>query len=470
MSLPNPTECIVRIDGFVLRVEREGQRLRLVPADDHDRNELLRYFASALTNPELQTNLLQLRPERSAPVLWYYPIEPSEFAQSASTVEFKRVLEDYQHTRGVGCQEPVWTYKFVPTMRLSTFMAHSTVLKLLEVARAIAANHTQFPQGVEVYSEDDWAIKFDHAQQKGLLMPSLLNELEKAAYRYSALFDKGARDYTPDEAEFWRGDLLKQLENANLINCTVPPVIFEQLKKYSHLSRAVNTAEYLRSYLDLEAQNIRIQDCPLSLDFMVFDPDFPNEVGFWDGLHLCLETVEAAKLERPCSLPIEIGGQPYRLLTGWDNGRIKLLHALELNPNLVNFKDVYKPSYLELLEWASLPRNGSPAMEWDVVVNWDDWIITLADLASDPSLPEADYLRHCIYCHLAGLRKHEPCKMLGLADSLLKHPDAAIQRIGERTQALASGELAFVYDDWCSGGFNRKDHAELKGKTRRGKP
>ena len=203
---------------------------------------------------------------------------------------------------------------------------------------------------------------------------------------------------------------------------------------------------------------------------MVFNPDFPEEVGFWDGLHICLEAVEAAKLERPRSLPIEIGGQLYRLVTGWDNGRVKLLHALELNPNGVNFKDVYNPSYLELLEWASLPRNGSPAMEWDVVVNWDDWIGTLADLASDPSLPEADYLRHCIYCHLAGLRKHEPQKMLGFANSLLKHPDAAIQRIGERTHALASGELEFVYNDWCSGGFNRKDHAEATQPNRRRKP
>ena len=90
-------------------------------------------------------------------------------------------------------------------------------------------------------------------------------------------------------------------------------------------------------------------------------------------------------------------------------------------------------------------------------------------MSSDPTLPAADYLRHCIYCHLAGLRKHEPRKMLGFADSLLKHPDPAIQRIGERTHALVSGELEFVYDDWCSGGFNRKDHAELEGKPRRRK-
>lgn len=462
-----PVCCFVRIDGFVLRVEREGQRLRLVPSDEHDRNELLRYLASALTNPELMRNLLDLKSERSTPVLWYYPIQPGEFAKWTSTVEFQRVRADYEHCRGAALAEPVWTYKFVPTMQLSAFVAHSSVLRLLKVSEAVAAGHTEFAEGVEVYSEDEWANQFDHARQKGLLMPSLLNELEQSARRYAALFDDGARDYTPDEAEFWRGELLKKLANARLINCTIAPTIFAQLGKHPHLGRVVNTAEYLRSHLDLGAQKVPIQDCPVSLDFMMFDPDFPKDLSLWDGLHFCLSTVEAARLDQPRSLPMEIGRQQYRLVTGWDNGRIKLLHAIELNSELVIFKDVYKATYLELLAWASLARDGSPAMEWDVVVNWDDWIGTLADFSADPTLPEADYLRHCIYCHLAGLRVHERRKMLDIADGMLKHADAAVRRIGERTHALASGKLDFVYNDWCSGGFNRKDRAERQGKTRR---
>lgn len=441
-------ECYVRIDGFVLRVEREGNSLRLEGADEHDRNEMLRYFVSAIHNHELAENLRAFKRVNESGVLWYYVIPKEEYAKYSMVVEFARVGQDYEHARGLKMDEPVWTYKFVPTMLHSTFMAHNTLEKLIAVSEAVADGHTRFPEGVEVYSEDDWAIKFDHAGKKGLLLPSLLGRLEQAAYRYVQLFEHHARDFTPDDAEFWRRSLLKELDAADLVNATIAPVVFEQFKKYRCLARCVNAAEYLRSYLDIDEKGLRLQDHAVGLDWMMFEPYFPEGVEEWDALQHCIDVVAVANLEVPRTLPTQIGNEPYRLVTGWDDGRIKLLHALPISLNGPHFNDVYKPSYLELVEWAALKRQGSPAMEWDVVVNWDERLDTLADLASDPTLPEADYLHHCIYCHLAGLRVHEPRKMLSLAEGLAKHANPAIRRIVERTRALTKGELAFVYDDW----------------------
>lgn len=450
-------EHYLRIDGFVLYVERGNNKRELGFADEHDRNELIRYFISAIHNRELAANLRKFAHINESGVLWYYPTQPDEFARLSMVVEFSRVRQDYEHTRGMRLDEPVWTYMFTPTMLHSTYIADSTLRKLIGVAEMVAEGRTDYPEGVEVYSVDDWAMKFDRTWKKGLLLPSTLQRLEEPAQRYAGLFEKNGHSYTPGDAEFWRRELFVALEKENLVNCDVSPMIFEQLKKMFTLSRCVNAAEYLRRYLDLDVKGIRIQDCPVSLDWVMFEPCFPDGIDEWDGLHHCLKVLEDAKLESPRSLPTEIAGEPYRILTGWDHGQVKLLHALPIETKNMFFKDVYQPSYLELVQWASCARGGAPAMEWDIAVNWDDRLDWLADLASDASLPEAEYLLHCMYCHLAGLRQHELRKMVDLANGLSKHTNPAVRRIAERTLALASGELGFVYDDWFSRGFLRKD-------------
>lgn len=458
-------EAFVRIDGFILLIERHQDRLRLGFADEHDRNELLSYFASAIYNQELAENLAQFKRINESSVLWYYPYQPEQFAQLSMVVEFNRVAQDYEFTRGHKIDEPVWTYKFAPTMLHSTFIAHSTAQKVIAVSKAISEGRCEYPEGAEVYDEDQWMMKFDPAAHKGLLLPSILRRLEDVAVRYVQLFENNGCEYSPGNAEFWRREVFKELESQKLVDCDILPVVFQQLKKYPALSRCVNTAEYLRGYLDLAEKGQKVRDCPVSLDWMMFDPYIPEGIETWDALHHALDCVAAAKLESPRTLATEIGGQRYRLLTGWDNGQVKLLHAIAPEPQNVSFKDVYRPTYLELLEWAALDRNGSPAMEWDLVVNWEDYFDFLPDFAVDSTLPGADYFLHCIYCYLAGLRRHEPRKMLTLAESLSKHADPTIRRIGERTRALESGEMQFIADDWFSGGFLRKDRAEENAKA-----
>jgi hypothetical protein len=450
MKLPKNIECYLRIDGFLLLLERQHQTLHFRQADDHDRFEMLRYFSSATDNPELKTNLEQLKSERSTGVLWYFPILPSEFS-SVENPEFIRMREDYERTRRQLLEEIVWTYKFVPTMQNSTFMAHSTVLRLLETAQIVSEARTDFPIGVEVLTEDAYELEFGLVSQTGLL-PSVLNVLEADAERYVELFLNHGRLFTPNEAQFWRENILSKLEQHNLIDCDIIPVIFKQLKKYPNLNRCVLATEYFRMYMDFTISGAKIKDCPLALDWMMFDPDFPTdfEMDSWDFLQHCLSVFEAAKLEYPYTLQTEIQGQQYRLITGFDAGRIKLLTVLEPKAMSQFFVDPFKPSYLEIADWFSYAGRNDPAMNWDLVMQWDGLLDELTDLAADPNLPDADYLLHCLYCYVAASRG---TGLGGYAPFFLHHPSPRIKRLGQRCLAVANGELEFVYHDWCGWGF-----------------
>ncbi len=82
-----------------------------------------------------------------------------------------------------------------------------------------------------------------------------------------------------------------------------------------------------------------IQEFDLSLDWMVFDPLYP--VGIMDDAEFrdtpkeslrdrALAAFRTAQLEQPETLRIEIYGNQYQLVTGWEGGRIKLLNSIEL--------------------------------------------------------------------------------------------------------------------------------------------
>ncbi len=470
MTLPRNTEGYLRIDGFWLLLERQHQTLHLRQHDDHERHEMLRYFISAVQNLELAQNLEQLKSERSTTVLWYYPIE-----DYPSATEFIRMRGDFERTRGQPLEEQVWRYKFVPTMQDSTFMAHSTVLKLLEVARLVADNRTDFPSGVEVYTEDQYELEFGVAKQTGFL-PSVLNALESDAGRYVELFEHHGRLFTPSEAQFWRENILAKLETHKLINCEISKVIFGQLKKYPNLNRVVLAAEYFATYMDFTVTGAKIQDCTLALDWMMFDPDYPTEfeMDSWDFLRHCLSVFEAAKLEYPYTLQTAIKGQQYRLITGWEHGRIKLLTVLEPKAISSFFQDPYKPAYLEMADWFSYAGRSEPAMNWDLVMQWGNLLDELTDLAADPNLPDADYLLHCLYCHVSTSRgsASRDTGLGGFVAYFLRHPSPRIKRLGERCRAVASGELEFEYGDWCGWGFVKQEQPEpiKKTKGKRHKP
>jgi hypothetical protein len=466
MKLPKNTEGYMLFDGFWLRLERQHQTLHLRVLDnpdlfEHDRNEMLHYFMGAPSNPELLENLTNRTKCNHSGVLWYAPITLEDWDGFSSNKQFLRMQADFEQHRQHGLEEMVWTFKFVPTMQDSTFMAHSTVLTLLEIIQLVSEARTDFPSGVEVFNEDQYELSFGMAQQTGLL-PSLLNDLESDAQRYAELFEQGGRLFTPNEAEFWRENILGKLEKHNLINCEISRQIFVQLKKYPNLNRVVLAAEYFAEYMDFTSSGQKIQDCVLALDWMMFDPDFPSdfEMDSWDFLQHCITVFEAAKLEYPYTLQTELSGQQYRLITGFDGGRIKLLTVLEPKTTSSFFVDPYKPSYLELVDWFSYAGRYDPAMNWDLVMQWDGLLEELTDLAADPNLPDADYLLHCLYCHVSLARGAGASGFLGYGRSFERHPSPRIQRLSARCWAVGRGELEFVYADWCGYGFVQQENAQ----------
>lgn len=469
MKLPKSIEGYLCIDGFWLMLERQHQTLHLRQHDDHERHEMLRYFASAVQNPELRHKLEHGLSERSTAELWYYPLEPANYSSVENAQEFIRMREDYQCSRGQPLEEKVWTYKFVPTMQNSTFMAHSTLLKLLEVAERVAQASSDFPSGVTFYNEDQYALEFGVAKQTGLL-PSVLNALEADAQRYVELFENDGQLFTPGEAQFWRENILGKLETHNLINQEIPKIVAEQLRKYSNLNRVVLAAEYFAMYMDFTVMGAKIQDCALALDWFMFDPEYPSDfqMDFWEFLQHCLGVFEAAKLEYPYTLQTTINGQQYRLITGWDNGRIKILNVLEPKETVIYFQDPYKPSYLEIANYFSYLGRGEPAMNWDLVVQWEGMFDELTDFAADPNLPDADYLLHCLYCHVAASRGSASgnTSLGGYVAYFLRHPSPRIQRLGERCQAVASGWLELEYSDWCGWGFVKQEQPKSVKKTK----
>lgn len=62
----------------------------------------------------------------------------------------------------------------------------------------------------------------------------------------------------------------------------------------------------------------------------VVDPLYPDGMDYADFRDRALATFRTAQLEQPDTLRMEIHGNQYQLVTGWEGGRIKLLNSIEL--------------------------------------------------------------------------------------------------------------------------------------------
>ncbi|MBD2206989.1 hypothetical protein H6G33_31445 [Calothrix sp. FACHB-1219] len=160
----------------------------------------------------------------------------------------------------------------------------------------------------------------------------VLQKLENIAKDYIHYFTYQARDYQPMVVIWSRDELLKGLDALHLLNCEIDRLIFERISQnYPHLSQCVHAAECLW-YTNPE---ILIQDSDVSLDWMVFSlfgliddeiRDTPKE----SLRDRALAVFRTAQLEQPETLRMEIHGNQYQLVTGWEGGRIKLLNSIEL--------------------------------------------------------------------------------------------------------------------------------------------
>jgi hypothetical protein len=132
--------------------------------------------------------------------------------------------------------------------------------------------------------------------------------------------------YQPSLVEPYRTKLLEELDAVGLLNCEIPDSVYYQLGcTYPHLRRCIDEAEFLWIVGDMP-----IQEFDVSLDWMIFDPLYPKGIDYVEFRDRALAAFRTAQLEQPDTLLLEINGNQYQLVTGWEGGRIKLLNSIKL--------------------------------------------------------------------------------------------------------------------------------------------
>ncbi len=389
------------------------------------------------------------------------------------------LIHHRRKTDGESWTETIW--RWVPGSYFPDYyMAHSTVLKIVQVARSWVESQ-QMPAiaGVEVLSEKQWVDRFDalgsnpHSTRKflvsrdgepSLLIPPILSHLEEIAARYLELFADNARLYNPIEASYSRQELLNSLRIAKLIDRDISAELLAQLAESPSLQHCVIMGDRLRQKMNCQAQGVGIQQVALSLDWMFFEAIYPHpEAGFHQD---CLQAFKSANLSSqstfrhvyPATLSLNIAGQNYRLVTSEEfapAAKFKLVAAIPVrspeNPADL-FADAYNPSYLELLTWAALPDCPPPMEMWGLAIDWTKREWQLAALGSDRSLPQAPKLLGYLSCHLANLWCAGNQVAFNVALAAL-NPNAhspELKELQSRCVLLRSGELKFNYAEWCS--------------------
>ncbi|BAY35636.1 hypothetical protein NIES37_67180 [Tolypothrix tenuis PCC 7101] len=250
--------------------------------------------------------------------------------------EFQQEIERYQQRTGYPPTEPFWyvSPNFAGWDGCGHYIPQSSINKIIQVTQQIKAGELNFPLCVQLFSEDEWDLRFGWAEVTGFV-PSVLRKLETIAADYMQFFANQGHLYQPNLVEPCRTKLLQELDAVGLLNCEIPESVYSQLMgTYPHLRRCVDEAEFLWMVGDMP-----IQEFDLSLDWMVFDPLYP--VGIMDDVEFrdtpleslrerALATFRTAQLEQPETLRMEIHGNQYQLITGWEGGRIKLLNSIEL--------------------------------------------------------------------------------------------------------------------------------------------
>jgi hypothetical protein len=125
------------------------------------------------------------------------------------------------------------------------------------------------------------------------------------------------------------------------------------------------------------------------------------------------------------------------------------------------FEYPYSPKNWELLAWAAIEDDERAIdflpMEWDVVINWNDRELELANLAMNDNLPQAATFLHCLYTHMWSIAHRDRKRFETVLVQLAEFQAPMIQRLVRRCYDLIEINLEGNYDDWCLGGFMRRD-------------
>lgn len=483
----------VLIDGYTLVIEVTVDAVKFLgrhsrqSCSAYNDSWLIEFLANQTLNTQIYQDFVlclnQLQPYRTLDSELYRPLpqklSPISIADADNYKDWSlwELIDYCTKINGGSFDEPIWHW--IPGSYFPDYyMAHSTVLKIVQVARSMVEGRQVPPiAGVEVLKEKQWVDRFDtlgsnpysthkfsasRVLETSLLIPPILHDLEKTAGRYLELFADNARLYNPIDASYIRQDLLNHLEIAKLIDRDISALLWEEFLDYPSLKYCIIIADRLHQKMNCQIQDLRIQQVALSLDWILFDAIYPHAE---DQFHeVCLQAFKEANLPTqstfnyiyPSTLSLNIAGQNYRLVTSEEfaPATFKLAAAIPVrSPQYPAdlFVDVSNPTYLELLTWASLPDCPPPVEMWGMAIDWTKREWQLAALGSDPSLPQAPILLGYLSCHLANLWCSGNQVAFNVALAAL-NPNSHSSELGElrsRCILLRSGELKFNYAEWC---------------------
>lgn len=128
------------------------------------------------------------------------------------------------------------------------------------------------------------------------------------------------------------------------------------------------------------------------------------------------------------------------------------------------FANPVDPSPAELRAWAyqpdSVPLSSMPA-NWDLLVAGNHLVLTLFDLAMDPSCPARRFALHCLYIYASDaittdFRSHPRRRFRKLVDRAEKSGDDLMALWAHNCRALMAKPQLFNYRDWREGGLVRQ--------------
>ncbi|MGS2614003.1 hypothetical protein ACVCAH_05645 [Micromonospora sp. LZ34] len=129
------------------------------------------------------------------------------------------------------------------------------------------------------------------------------------------------------------------------------------------------------------------------------------------------------------------------------------------------FANPVDPSPAELRAWAyhpdSVPLSSMPP-DWDLLVSGDRLVMTLFDLAMDPSCPARRFALHCLYIYAAdgirtNFRAHPKRRFRKLVEQAERDGDEPMRTWAHNSRVLLARPELFVYRDWCEGGLVREN-------------
>ena len=398
----------ILIDGYTLVIDQKNHHVEFSarhsrqPCSVYNDSNLIQFLAHQTLDTEIYQgfwhSLNQCEPYSAFDTESYYgryqDLLPIAIADADQYQDWSlwELIDSLMKTHSESLDEPIWQWVsggYYPDY----YMAHSTVIKIVQVARSwVERQQVPAIAGVEVLSEHQWTARFD---PRGTNPPSF--------NKFSAMRDAETNLLIPP--------ILRDLENA----------ADRYLRLFDDNARLYTPTKvtYLRQKLLNKLGQAQLIDREMSTDLLEKLSPYPR-------LQRCV-TNSLDQIESQLHQP-------------------RAIRSPRNSADL--FIDLYNPSYLELLTWASLADCPPPMEGWSMAIDWTGREGELVELGSDSSLPQADRLLGYLACHFANLWCSGNLVAFNVALAALNHPSEKLRELRSRCLLLRSGELKFNYNHW----------------------